>query len=280
MPYVSWQTVVLGDPLCAPFRTTNLTPAEIDSAIDPETDLPKLFSARRRALLAIYGVKPDVARLLLKADSRLMRGDLTGGRQALEELVGIDPTLNGANLVLAGIYEQSKDYARAAERYRAILATRPDDVRALNNLAYLLAVNQNSPGEALPLAEKAYKMAAGKELIQDFAFALVARRGTPAEALPFNERAFNVSTSHAQIADTFGWTQHLVGQNAAADPLLAEAVAGDPQNGVIQLHVAVVKAALGLNEAAGAALKRSLELDPRLEADPEVTRVREKLKTP
>jgi len=87
MPYVSWQTVVLGDPLCAPFRTTNLTPAEIDSAIDPETDLPKLFSARRRALLAIYGVKPDVARLLLKADSRLMRGDLGGGKQALEELV-------------------------------------------------------------------------------------------------------------------------------------------------------------------------------------------------
>jgi Tfp pilus assembly protein PilF len=209
-----------------------------------------------------------------------MRGDLAGGRQALEELVAIDPTLNGANLVLAGIYEQGKEYSKAAERYRAILATRSDDVRALNNLAYLLAVNLNSPGEALPLAEKAYKTAAGRELIQDFAFALVARRGTPTSALPFNEHAFDVSTSHAQIADTYGWTQHLVGQNAAADLLLAEAVEGDPQNAVIQLHVAVIKAALGQNEAASAALKRSLELEPKLEADAEAKRLTEKLKTP
>src|SRR4030095_4752746 len=52
MPYVSWQTVVIGDPLCAPFRKTAVATDEIDGGIDPATELPKLFSARRAEQLS------------------------------------------------------------------------------------------------------------------------------------------------------------------------------------------------------------------------------------
>jgi len=45
MPYLSWQTVVIGDPLCAPFPRRVLQPADIDKGIDPATELPALFAA-------------------------------------------------------------------------------------------------------------------------------------------------------------------------------------------------------------------------------------------
>jgi len=34
----SWQTVIVGDPLCAPFPRKALQPSDIDKRIDPATD--------------------------------------------------------------------------------------------------------------------------------------------------------------------------------------------------------------------------------------------------
>ena len=47
MPYLSWQTVVVGDPLCAPFTRQDLTAEQIDTGLDPVTELPVFFSGRR-----------------------------------------------------------------------------------------------------------------------------------------------------------------------------------------------------------------------------------------
>ena len=43
MPYLSWQAVVIGDPLCAPFPRKPLQAADIDKGIDPATELPALL---------------------------------------------------------------------------------------------------------------------------------------------------------------------------------------------------------------------------------------------
>ena len=39
-PTLSWQTVVIGDPLCAPFRRKVLTRTDLEDRIDPRTGLP------------------------------------------------------------------------------------------------------------------------------------------------------------------------------------------------------------------------------------------------
>jgi len=44
MPYLSWQTVVVGDPLCAPFRGARCS-RPTSTRIDPATELPALFAA-------------------------------------------------------------------------------------------------------------------------------------------------------------------------------------------------------------------------------------------
>ena len=43
MPFLSWQTVVIGDPLCAPFARKALQPSDIDRGLDPTTEMPVHF---------------------------------------------------------------------------------------------------------------------------------------------------------------------------------------------------------------------------------------------
>ena len=73
-----------------------------------------------------------------------MASDLKGARETLEAVTEIEPTLNAAHFVLGGLYERNREFDRAIERYRTILKTRQDDVRAMNNLAYILAVERRS----------------------------------------------------------------------------------------------------------------------------------------
>src|SRR5206468_11020843 len=42
IPYLSWQTIVLGYPLCAPFARSAL--ANTDSGVDAATELPAFFA--------------------------------------------------------------------------------------------------------------------------------------------------------------------------------------------------------------------------------------------
>ena len=77
IPSLSWQTVVFGDPLCAPFRTSGVPAGELNAALDPETDLPAQFSDRRLQTTEA-GSTPAVRKLLLRSDARRVKGDLAG----------------------------------------------------------------------------------------------------------------------------------------------------------------------------------------------------------
>ncbi len=249
MPYLSWQTVVIGDPLCAPFRTKSLAPQQIDRGLDSETELPGYFSERRLRPLASpaftnAGVQPAAVKASLRAEVRLAKQDIAGARAALEEATSIDGRLVAAQFLLATIYEQDKQYDKAIERYRKVLEFSPENVLALNNLAYALAVRRNAPKEALPYAEKAYSLA----------------KGNP------------------NITDTLGWVLHMTGDNEKANQLLQEAVQRAPQNAEIHLHAAIVAADLGQTLQATAWLSRALELDPNLGATLEVRTLQTKLK--
>jgi tetratricopeptide (TPR) repeat protein len=228
MPHLGWQTVVFGDPLCAPFRTDKaLTREQAAPELDPETELPKHLSARRLASVAIANVPADAARLVLRADARRARGDKAGMREALEQATAIDPRLTAAQTMLAGLYEELREYDRAIERYRSVLVVNPGDPVALNNLAYALAVHKGAPADALPLAQKAY---------------IAAKR-------------------NAQIADTLGWVYYLLDNYKDGEKYIAEAAKMAPDHAEIQLHLAHVYAAQGRSDQAQAALNRSLQLD-------------------
>jgi len=266
IPYLSWQTIVIGDPLCAPFKTHMLGADEAVPALDPETELPRYFSKRRLAVLEGFGVRPEVATLVLKASAQLSRGDTTRARPSLEQVTKLQPSLNAAHFVLAGLYDTSGQHDLAVARYRTILTTAPDEVRSLNNLAYTLAVNMNNAAEALAHAEKAYRIAYGKDaqVDLDLGASLIAGKGTPIGALPFALEAYDLFSMKAQISDTLGWIQHLLGNDALAEKYLAEAGQGAPSSGEVQFHIAATEAALGRSDRALAALNKALALDAAL----------------
>ncbi|MBZ5496032.1 MAG: TIGR03790 family protein [Acidobacteriia bacterium] len=249
MPFLSWQTIIVGDPLCAPHRSRFLTGPQIDPGIDSGTELPRYFSERRLRFFSVplfrqAAVLPDTVRLLLRAEVRMSKQDYAGAREALEDATARDSRLASAQLLLATIYDQDREYDKAFARYSKVVELAPDNPIALNNLAYALAVHRNSPQEALPLAEKAYSLA----------------KGNP------------------NIADTLGWICHLTGNDEKAGGLLQEAIQGAPQNAEVHLHMAVVSAALGKTERASVELALALELDPKLESLEDVKQLRLKLK--
>ena len=243
MPYLSWQTVVVGDPLCAPFRAQPLSQQQIDRGLDPATEQPFWFSRERVKFYVEQGIRPEVASSAVRGEGRFVRGDDGGAREALEEATALDGRLLGLNFMLAGLYEKAKEYDKAVARYRKILGGAPGMVPALNNLAYALGVYLASPREALPLAERAYGLAPN----------------SPA------------------IADTLGWIHHLLGDDTQASRFLGEALGLSPKSSDIQFHAAVVFAAVNDRDAARRALARALELDPELQNREDVRSLNEKL---
>ena len=243
MPFLSWQTIVVGDPLCTLSHDDELTDAEASPELDAATSLPAPFSSRRLALMSRTGISARASALFLRAESDLRQRDAAGARQALEQATAAADRLAPAHVLLAMLYEQAREYDMAIERYRRVLALIPNDPIALNNLAYALAVHRNEPREALPLAEKAYA----------------------------------ISNDNASFADTLGWIHHMLGDDQAAAPLLDHAVDRDAGNADTQLHAAIVSAAIGRTEAASAALAKALALDPSVGSREDATELRSRL---
>ena len=242
MPYLSWQTVIVGDPLCAPFPRNPLAPADIVRGIDPETELPALFAERRLALMSRGGLKPEALKLTLKAEVESGRGNAAAVESLLVRATEIEPRLTGAHLLLARTYEERNQIPRAIDRYRHVIAVDPRNVLALNNLAYALATTNRAPSEALPLAIQAFRLSQA----------------------PY-------------IADTLGWIHHLLGNDRQAAPLLERAAAASPKSAPVLLHAAVVHAALNDTAKAKAELAAALKLDARIADDAEAKALRARL---
>ena len=242
MPYLGWRNMVIGDPLCAPFRTAAIPAAEIAKDIDTDTEHPALFAQRRLETLGKTGFNRQALQWMLRGDARLAREDEQAAEKFFRLARDLEPRLVIVSLQLAALYERRKDYEPAIAEYRRVLSSDPRNVIALNNLAYSLAVRQQKPKEALPFAEQAFSI---------------------------SRQSF--------VADTLGWIHFLLGNHKAAAPLIELAAAASPGSAEIQLHAAFVRSALGQNDKARAALESALKLDPALMQDSEIKDLKKRI---
>ena len=246
LPHLSWQAVVVGDPLCVAFPRRVLTRADIEDDVDPATELPALFSKRRldAAQVSSKGVPLKALAHAVLGETRVAHGDAAGAKTALEEATALAPALTGSQLALASMYEQDGDYTSANQRYRIILKSQPNNVIALNNLAYGLAVRDKQPAEGQVLAKRAAALA----------------------------------PDNASILDTLGWIEHLLGNNEIAAQLLSRAAKLGPTLAEVRLHAAIVFGATGALSNAEAELKEAVRLNPEFEKREDVVQLRKKLK--
>ena len=133
--------------------------------------------------------------------------NLDGAIEALEQASMVEPKLASAHALLGAIYLGRNQYDQAVERYRKVLALAPNDVPALNNLAYMLAVHQHAPQEALPLAE----------------------------------RAISLVSNDPMIRDTLAWIQHLLERDQEALWSMQIAAAGAPNSAEIRWHASKLR---------------------------------------
>jgi Tfp pilus assembly protein PilF len=245
VPTLSWQTVVVGDPLCAPYGRKPLAREQLEEATDAVTRLPGIFAKRRLAafLAANRDISEAAAPMVLQSQTLVERDDQAGARRALEEALRLAPRAVGLMVSLAQLEEQAGEDDAALARYRRILEVQPVNVVALNNLAFALAVRHNAAAEALPLARRAVGLAP--------------RSGT--------------------ILDTLAWVEHLLGNNDVSARLFEQAVQLEPGQAEIRLHAAVAYLAISNSDRAELELKDALRLDPALEGRDEVRQLRERI---
>jgi uncharacterized protein (TIGR03790 family) len=246
IPHLSWQTIVIGDPLCAPFpRRAALSRADIDGGVDAELDLPAFFAKRRieAAAASMQGANERVVRLVVRGETLTSRGDRAGAKRALEQASELAPDLLRPHELLAEIALATNDSAGAAEQYKRIISIQPNNVIALNNLAYDMAVREKKPAEALAMARKALALA-------------------PREAT---------------VMDTVGWIEYLMGNTAEAAKLLVQASRAAPGNPELRLHAAFALAAQGARAAAETELAAALKILPALEKRADVQQLKTRL---
>lgn len=230
LPHLSWQSVIVGDPLCRPAARDAVSAAALEEPIDQATRLPGLFARRRleAARAAMPGAPARAVELVVQAEGHVARADKPAARAALEEATALAPDLGAAALQLALLYEEAGQLDRAIQRYRRVIELQPRNAIALNNLAYRLAMDKRAYGEAAPLARKAVTLAP------------------------------NIPT----VLDTLGWIEHLMGNNAEAARIFTRALKQNPRIAEVRLHAAIVYAATGATAAAAAELKEAISIDP------------------
>ena len=233
MRYLSWQTVVIGDPLCAPFRRRVLKRPELESTEDAVALLPGYFAKRHAASIA--AASPDVPgraiSLAMRGETLLAANDRAGAEAAYQQATQVAPRFLAPQFALALLYHQAGQLDQAIERYRRVVDIQPRHAAALNNLALLLASHKQAYDEALAVAR----------------------------------RAVAVEPQNPLMLDTLAWIEHLTGDNANAATHIAAAVRGPVTSADIQLHAAAIYAKTGSRQQAEEHYQTAVKLNPAVE---------------
>ena len=112
MPFLSWQDIVVGDPLCSPFQSTSLGQEQLHRGVDQSTLLPALFADRRMNNLKtgkFFAERRSLV-LSLRGWSLLAQGKPDDEADAvLERATALEPRLVWAQLRLAEMAERRND---------------------------------------------------------------------------------------------------------------------------------------------------------------------------
>jgi len=165
--------------------------------------------------------KQDSANLALRY-ARALRsaGQATKAIEAMESAQSRYPDNRQITFALALAYQEADRQNEAKEAYEKIIEAQPNNVIAINNLAWLY--QQDEDPRAIEVAKRAYEL----------------------------------RSDSGAVADTFGWILFKEGQHNESVPILEKAHAADPESAEIGLHLADAYKAVGEQAKAKAILEK------------------------
>jgi putative PEP-CTERM system TPR-repeat lipoprotein len=137
-----------------------------------------------------------------------------------------------AGLQIAELAIASNDHSLAIDKYKAVLMIEPNNLRALNNLSYLL------------LEQKSFKV-----------------------ALQYAKAALDILPNNSAIMDTYGLALLRTNQSSEAVKFFEKALALEPTSGEISLHYAEALAVLNRKPEAKKILNRIKVTDSKFQSD-------------
>jgi putative PEP-CTERM system TPR-repeat lipoprotein len=218
-----------GKPDAALKRAARLKTLYPDSPAGPTLEGDVLMAGKKPAEAAgAYDTalrKGGGTELVLRlAGARRAAGDASGAEQTLRDWATAHPDDIPVRIALASRLQEAGNIAGAAREYETLLREVPDQVVALNNLAWLY--HETRDPRALELAERALK-------------------GAP---------------DNPSIKDTAGWLRLQGGQVEQGLALLREAAAAAPRTAEIRYHLGAALARSGDTRTARRELDAALAL--------------------
>ena len=181
------------------------------------------FNKAVRAYNVALKLQPASDVVVRLAGAYMSTGNADAAVRPLKEWLRIYPQDTEIRLVLGGIYQASGDNKAAAREYEQVVDAQPENIVALNNLAWIYS--QEGLPEALLLAERAYKLAPESPGVQD----------------------------------TYGWILVQHGDVEKGSQLLKNAMESLPESAEVEYHYATALARMGQTDEARRRLRQLLD---------------------
>jgi tetratricopeptide (TPR) repeat protein len=197
------------------------------------------FDVAQAALLKAIDLDPNFTRaydLLVPIFRRANK--LPEALNEMNAVLAKKPNDLRALLLTASIYDAMKDYNKARDSYEKVVTVDPNSVVALNNLAFIYAEKLNDLNRAAELAQKAR----------------------------------SIAPTNPSVLDTLGWITYKQGGYQQAVDLLNQSVAKNPDNAEIQFHLGMAAYMMGQADAARSALEKAVGSATEFEGKEEARR--------
>lgn len=112
----------------------------------------------------------------------------------------------------------------AAQQFKEVVAEQPNDVAALNNLAW--ALNQVGDPGALPIAQRAYQLAPNAANVDDTLGWVLTHNGRAADAVDYLRRAAKLAPSDPDVEYHLAFALTKTGHTAEAHAILTRILSG------------------------------------------------------
>jgi putative PEP-CTERM system TPR-repeat lipoprotein len=191
----------------------NVTVADLEGAAALAQNRPKdAIPAYQRAILG----QDNSANEQMLAKAEAATGDLNAGANTLNQWLDKHPEDLSGRLTLGDIYLRANKIAEAKDQYAAVVAKAPDNVLALNNLAWTLS-QLGKPNEALAHARHAVSLAPDAPQVLDTLGVILLQNGIAADAVDNLKKARQRDSNNPAIQ--FHLAQALAGAGKKDDAL-------------------------------------------------------------